>query len=71
MNKKDDTGAFLIFAGIAAVLFAIAYFCDIDKLSKSFDKFCTSDDPANFVILVIIGIAIGGLLMAIESRPKK
>jgi len=75
MNKKDDTGAFLIFAGIGVILFAVAYFCDIDKLSRGiekwFDHLCTSKDPGSFITVLVIAIIIGGLLMAIEYRPRK
>lgn len=74
-NGNSDTGAFLVFAGIAAVLFVIAYFCDIDKLSRGiekwFDHICTSKDPGSFITVLVIAIIAGGLLMAIEYRPRK
>lgn len=74
-KSSDDTGAFLIFAGIGVILFAIAYFCDIDKLSRGIEKWidhiCTSKDPGSFITLLVIAIIAGGLLMAIEYRPRK
>lgn len=74
-KSSDDTGAFLIFAGIGVILFAIAYFCDIDKLSRGiekwFDHICTSKDPGSFITVLVIAIIAGGLLMAIEYRPRK
>jgi len=69
-NNNSDSGLAGLIA-FAVILFAFMYFVDIDKFSRSAEKFLESDDPMNFIILVIIGIVIGGLLMAIESRPKK
>ncbi len=69
-NKNDDSGALMGLIAFAACLFAFMYFVDIDKFSKSAEKFLESDDPMNFVVLVIIGFVIGGILMAIEYRPK-
>jgi Kef-type K+ transport system membrane component KefB len=74
-NSNSGTGAFLVFAGIAAVLFGITYFCDIDRLSKSidrwFDHLCKAKDPMSFITLVIAAVILAGLLMAIEYRPRK
>ena len=69
-NKKSDSGlvGLIVFA---ICLFAFMYMVDIDKFSRSVEKFIESDDPANFVILVIAGFIIGGLLMLIEHRPNK
>jgi len=73
MNKNSDSGlvGLIVFT---VCFFAFLYMVDIDKFSKSLDKFwnhfCTSDDPANFVILVVAGFIIGGLLMLIEYRPR-
>lgn len=70
-NKNDDSGALIGLIIFTVCFFAFLYMADIDKVSRSIEKFLESDDPANFVILVVVGFVIGGLLMAIESRPKK
>lgn len=74
-KSNDDTGVFFICLSIGAVLFAVAYLCDIDKLSRSiekwFDHLCTSKDPGSFVTVLAIAIIAGVLLVAIENRPRK
>lgn len=71
MKKNNDFGALIGLVVFTVCFFAFLYVVDIDKVSRSAEKFLESDDPMSFIILVIIGIAIGGLLMAIESRPKE
>jgi len=70
-NKNSDSGALLGLIAFTVCLGAFMYMVDLDKFSRSVEKFIESDDPMNLVILVIGGFIIGGLLMAIESRPKK
>ena len=70
-NKNSDSGALMGLIVFTICLFVFMYMTDLDKFGRSVEKFFESDDPANFVILVVIGFIIGGLLMLIESRPKK
>jgi len=70
-NNNSDSGALIGLIIFTICLFVFMYTVDIDKFSRSAEKFLESDDPMSFAVLVVIGIIIGGLLMAIESRPKK
>ena len=69
-NKNSDSGLIGLIV-FTICLFVFMYMADIDKFSRAVEKFFESDDPMNLVILVIAGFIIGGLLMLLESRPKK
>lgn len=70
-NKNSDSGALMGLIIFTICLFVFMYMTDLDKFGCSVEKFFESDDPANFVMLVVIGFIIGGLLMIIEYGHKK